>query len=118
MLLSSKYPKGASFEEVFEEALGVYLERKSPKTKELRLSKGPSKSKDLRYIPSVLRQEVMRRDAFCCSFIGEGKRKCGSMWDLEIDHVQPIGMGGETRLDNLRVLCRAHNGLQAQRHFG
>lgn len=34
---------------------------------------------------------------------------CGSSFNLEIDHIQPRWAGGGHNIDNLQVLCRAHN---------
>jgi len=34
---------------------------------------------------------------------------CGSMIDLEIDHIKPKAMGGADTFDNLRLLCRRCN---------
>jgi hypothetical protein len=47
----------------------------------------------------------------------DGKR-CGSTWRLELDHVIPVALGGETSVENLRVLCRAHNQYKAERVLG
>ena len=43
-------------------------------------------------------------------------RVCRSF--LEIDHVTPPAVGGEPRLANLRLRCRAHNQWHAFRFFG
>lgn len=37
-------------------------------------------------------------------------RECGSMRDLEFDHIVPRAAGGGSEPDNIQVLCRAHNG--------
>jgi 5-methylcytosine-specific restriction endonuclease McrA len=34
---------------------------------------------------------------------------CGATSDLTVDHIIPLKRGGETRLDNYRVLCRSCN---------
>jgi hypothetical protein len=33
-------------------------------------------------------------------------------YSLEIDHVRPLESGGDTRLDNLALLCRHHHRLK------
>jgi hypothetical protein len=37
---------------------------------------------------------------------------CGVAYSLEIDHVVPLESGGDTRLDNLALLCRHHHRLK------
>ncbi len=64
-----------------------------------------------RTIPAAVRRALLERDTVCvvpgCD-IGEG---------LEIDHVEPFGEGGPTRLDNLARLCHWHHYLKThQRH--
>ena len=75
----------------------------------------PSRS---RYIPVALRDQVLSRDGCQCTYVSPEGIHCGSPWDLEIDHITPFALGGETSLDNLRVLCSAHNLLAACEHFG
>lgn len=45
-------------------------------------------------------------------------RTCGSQHQLEIDHIQPKALGGSDDPENLRVLCRQHNLMMAERAFG
>jgi hypothetical protein len=61
-----------------------------------------------------LRRVIRERDRRC-TFVGEGGKVCGSTFGLEIDHVQPWALGGETTPENLRLLCRAHNRYQARK---
>jgi 5-methylcytosine-specific restriction endonuclease McrA len=37
---------------------------------------------------------------------------------LEFDHVKPYALGGAHEVSNIRVVCRAHNGLAAEAIFG
>jgi hypothetical protein len=37
---------------------------------------------------------------------------------LEFHHVVPHADGGEASVQNLQLRCRAHNALEAERHFG
>jgi uncharacterized membrane protein YqiK len=37
---------------------------------------------------------------------------------LELDHVQPVACGGLSTVENLRVVCRAHNQYAAEQVFG
>ena len=74
--------------------------------------------RDRNLIPVAARDEVYARDGGRCAFIGTDGRRCGSGWDLEIDHVVPVAMGGDDSPGNLRLLCRAHNLLEAERALG
>ena len=71
-----------------------------------------------RAIPDAIRQQVFARDGAACTFVGADGRRCGSTWRLELDHVIPVALGGETSVENLRVLCRAHNQYEAERVLG
>ena len=71
-----------------------------------------------RAIPDAIRQQVFARDGACCTFVGADGKRCGSTWRLELDHVIPVALGGETSVENLRVLCRAHNQFEAERVLG
>jgi hypothetical protein len=55
-----------------------------------------------RHIPTAMRAAVMERDGYACT-------NCGKTEDLHIDHRYPFSRGGETRLDNLQVLCASCN---------
>jgi 5-methylcytosine-specific restriction endonuclease McrA len=72
-----------------------------------------------RYIPEALRRAVWSRDNGQCTFVSPitGKRCCSTR-KLELDHVLPHALGGETSIENLRLLCRTHNLLVARRFYG
>lgn len=75
--------------------------------------------KGSRYIPKWLKIKIWKRDQGECQFENRGtKIKCRSKHALEIDHIQPFALGGETSEENLRLLCRNHNQFQAQEIFG
>ena len=103
-------------------------------------------SKASRYIPAALRRAVAQRDGYRCSYVpgvaaidcvdgvdvndanvndagkmangnSEAKR-CEAIHRLEFDHVKPRAHGGQNTVDNLRLLCRAHNNLAAKDVMG
>jgi 5-methylcytosine-specific restriction endonuclease McrA len=71
---------------------------------------------DTRYIPRALRREVYARDGGRCSFVSANGSR--SRRDLEFHHIVPFAMGGLMTLDNLTLMCRAHNALLAERDYG
>jgi len=64
------------------------------------------------------RREVFARDGEQCSFVSEDGRRCNAKAFLELDHVEPRALGGSGESGNVRVLCRAHNRLFAEKTFG
>jgi len=78
----------------------------------------PRSTNDPRHIPAHVRRAVRERDGGCCAFVsGDGKR-CGSRERLEFDHIVPVARGGESTIDNVRTLCRAHNQHAPEQAFG
>ena len=71
-----------------------------------------------RGIPKPLRRFVWERDGGRCAFMSTDGHRCESTRRLEVDHIQPVALGGETRPENLRLLCRAHNQYEAERVLG
>ena len=71
-----------------------------------------------RYVPAEMKREVAERDGYQCAFVSATGRRCSERSDLEVDHVVPIARGGRTTLDNLRLLCAAHNQYEAERVYG
>ena len=60
-------------------------------------------------IPAKTQREVFARHSCCQSVDQRTKRKCGSTWQLTIDHIRPVWAGGGNENQNLRVLCANHN---------
>jgi len=74
-------------------------------------------SRDPRYIPTPIRREVWRRDKGRCTFTifdsqTNQQRNCGSNHLLQVDHIQPVAIGGPATKENLRLLCHAHHQLR------
>ena len=124
-------PGAKSLESVFGVLLETYLEKHCPERRlvrrEQRLARqrragasntAPRKSSPSRYIPARLRDEVFLRDGFRCTYVSPDGVRCWERTCLEIDHVEPFSLGGRHRLDNLRLLCSAHNKHAAVKIFG
>jgi 5-methylcytosine-specific restriction endonuclease McrA len=93
----------------------------SPSAPEVKPSTRPETAtvKTSRFIPAELKSAIWSRDQSCCSFQNSPTGKtCGSTFQLQIDHILPIAKGGESVLENLRLVCRNHNLHFARMHFG
>jgi 5-methylcytosine-specific restriction endonuclease McrA len=71
-----------------------------------------------RHIPDEVRRAVWERDDGCCTFVSEDGHRCGSRRLVEYDHIEAFARGGEATVDNVRLLCRAHNHYEAERTYG
>ena len=49
---------------------------------------------------------------------GDGGGVCGSIHQVELDHVVPRGRGGPPTIENTRCLCRVHNQYAARQVYG
>lgn len=104
-LLSHKFPK-ASDGELIAFALEFLLEKTDPLRK-------PTSAAEAR------RVKIVKSAEGACEYRdpSSGKR-CGSRYQIQIDHIQPKARGGGNAETNLRVLCRQHNLQQAVKIFG
>jgi hypothetical protein len=74
-----------------------------------RSGKSSSKSETGReHIPERIKNEVWRRDGGKCV-------ECGSVYNLEFDHVIPVAKGGSNTARNLRILCEPCNRRKSAR---
>lgn len=72
-----------------------------------------------RYIPRGVVREVYARDGGQCTFVSPEGRRCTTRRFLEVHHHGiPFAHGGAATADNLRLACRAHNFLFAERDYG
>ncbi len=73
---------------------------------------------DPRSVPMEVRRQVWKRDGGRCTWAAPDGRRCGSRWQLELDHIEPLLLGGRSTVDNLRLRCRGHNLLYAEQTYG
>jgi len=79
---------------------------------------GRSLKRKRRHYSSVVVRAVYLRDGEQCSFVSPDGRRCCSRQRLELDHIEPVAVGGADTIENLRLLCRAHNQRYARLYFG
>lgn len=65
-------------------------------------------SSNRRTIKKHERRIVLERDGHRC-------KSCNSKWDLTIDHIVPLSLGGTNNLENLQTLCQSCNQGKGQR---
>ena len=68
------------------------------------------KPKNPRYISKQTRQQLWVKHQGKC-------QKCKSEHFLQIDHIKPVAFGGESNLENLRLLCHNCNQRAAMRNL-
>ncbi len=71
-----------------------------------------------RHIPAAVKRVVWERDGGQCAFLSSNGRRCAEEGFVEFHHVVPYASGGPSTADNIELRCRAHNGYEAERHFG
>lgn len=115
-----RWPAGKQ-EEVFAGALKVLLEKIDPDRRRRRRERARRLAAGARSrrISQAVKDEVWDRDGGRCVYPGPGGGVCGARAGLEFDHVRPWALGGGSGdAGNIRLLCRAHNGLEARKAFG
>ncbi len=125
-LLSHSMP-GASYKEVLVASLKELKKRKSasPQKKEgisqkLEVRASAVEVKKFDHSKSSIgevRRSVFRKDKSCRWEFANGQ-KCGSTFQLQIDHKKSKWLGGSNESDNLQLLCSAHNKLKYQQEMG
>ena len=132
--------KKESLGDLFELLMEEYLDRHSPEAREerrkkrmskgayegqgqgqdkgIKSAKGSEDRKVSRYIPRKVRDRVYREHKGRCSYVSPEGNRCTCKARLQVDHVYPFSLGGSNKIENLRLLCPAHNRFMAERVFG
>src|SRR6478609_6408485 len=71
-----------------------------------------------RHYPAAVARAVFLRDGQRCSYVSPDGRRCSARRSLELDHVDPWAVGGESTIENFRLRCRAHNQRYARQYYG
>ncbi len=122
-LMRSSVPDG-DLGEIVEQAVTEKLERlearRFGKTKKPRKSLAETNTKPTsRRIPAAVRRAVHERDEGRCTYVDRLGRRCRAREKLEFHHHDtPFGQGGDHSVDNVRLTCRTHNLLLAERCYG
>lgn len=115
-----RWPEGKQ-EDVFGGAIRALLDKIDPEKRKRRRDRGRRllAGARSRHIPAAIKDEVWDRDGGRCVYESPDGRACGARANLEFDHVRPWALGGGSGdAANIRLLCRAHNDLEARKAFG
>ena len=69
-------------------------------------------------VAEMKRIVLLRAEGRCVHKDERTGATCGSRHQVQVDHIQPIALGGRDAIANLRALCRTHNLLMAEIAFG
>jgi hypothetical protein len=118
-LLGHAIPSG-DLDQVFNRALRLLVReldrKKFAATEQPRRSRG--QSVDSRNIPAHVKRAVRRRDGDGCAWVAPNGRRCGERRFLEFHHDDPWAVGGQPTIDRVRLVCRTHNGHEAEVFYG
>jgi hypothetical protein len=127
-LLSGKHPRGMDLNTLLNELAGVWLEKNDPAEREKRRAGRAKSTKNRpatksanrsRHISAKTLDAVYKRDGGRCAYVGSNGKRCDTKWDLEIHHDGvPFARGGNHAINNLKLLCAAHNKLGSERVYG
>jgi len=77
--------------------------------------RGVNRRLSLRDIPGDVLDQVTVRDGLGCTFCRYLGLTAPDDEPLELDHIQPLALGGDYHWSNLRWLCRSHNRMRGAR---
>jgi hypothetical protein len=120
--------------EILEQAVDIALDRKDVQRKRERRLERQAESGDVeksrpdeisaeprapsRHIPSEVRERVHSRAGYQCEYRGPDGTRCCSRTGLEIEHLRPFALHHSHDERYLRLYCRRHNRLSAERVYG
>src|SRR5215471_17429808 len=117
-LTSHTLPSG-DLAQLFGRALDELIER------ELKRRGGTGKPRrvvkprpDSRHVPLTIARQIWKRDGNQCAFVDSAGRRCRERRFLTLEHRHPFSLGGPDSLENLCLLCKAHNAHTARNVFG
>ena len=121
-LMRSVVPDGdvaALIEDAVTEKLRRLEARRFGRTKVPRRTVAKSEAKPAsRHVPAAVRRAVAERDGHRCRYVDATGRRCTAREGLEFHHRHPYGHGGDCSVENICLMCRAHNALIAEVDYG
>jgi 5-methylcytosine-specific restriction endonuclease McrA len=89
-----------------------------PSRSSLHVPAEPMPSPSSRHIPATVRRAVNERDGGRCRYVDKQGRRCQERNRLEFHHRHPFALGGDHSVENVRLMCRAHNAYLAECDYG
>jgi hypothetical protein len=116
-LLSQKLGHAAALKDVIEWAVKTTKEKYSPEEKAKRSKKRNLVTQKVKLvsslgrkpIPSSVKHEVVKREAFQCNFTSPQGVRCQTKRWLNFHHQQEVAKGGKNTPENLTFLCTSHH---------
>lgn len=93
--------------------LDYLLEREIKRKGQLKTRQSSKKISNPRTISAQIKRDIYHRAQGHCEYPG-----CQEIHFLEYDHRIPLAHGGKSTHDNIRLLCKSHNQLEAVRILG
>ncbi len=88
-----------------------------PKLSKLETVRAPAHITLRPHISVHIKRKLYVEAEDCCQYETSDGSRCGSQYQVQIDHITPVTWGGSASPENLRLLCRTHN-LLAARNLG
>jgi 5-methylcytosine-specific restriction endonuclease McrA len=111
---------GGSWEKLFELLADHEIERLDTPPRRARGSNKTSSSKTVvrsrsRYVRKQIHHQIWSNWERGCDHILTNGGRCGTRKNLQQDHIIEFSEGGKNELENLRLLCGAHNRYRSDR---
>ena len=88
---------------------GFSAEEENLRPSRARIQKGRS------HVRLTTKRRLLEKARHCCEHIDETTGgRCRSQFQLQVDHVVPLALGGVDSEENMRILCAAHNRASAE----
>ncbi len=128
--LKSHSAFGASLGEIVAALAKDYLDRHDPLRREVKprpsskVSTPGNTTVENRSVPKrnsiapSTHNFVRRRADDRCEYLSQEGHRCGSSFQTQTDQIWPVALGGKNGIENLRLLCRVHNSLMAEKILG
>ena len=117
--LLSHSVRSGDLPELVERAIDALIERElKRRTGAGKPRKRRAQKPDSRHIPVDVERSVRERDGNQCTFTDAQGRRCQERRFLTIEHRIPFALGGPPTVEDLCLLCSAHNAFSAREVFG
>ena len=122
--LGHKIPDG-DLEKVFDQMLDDSLEKHgkrlgfvAPTRRRKPAPPRPPTPGERAPVPIPVRRQVLERDGYRCTWVGQDGERCPCTTRLEMDHLDPAKETGSSTAADLTTRCRLHNNYRARLRYG